>query len=187
MHWKQNVGAGLALLTAAAALLTVGYALGRDRNDALVHFLREKNQMLEGSEKTLRSEVEALKLELTRNHQPQSASARTLGEIQAPAIGNPDQKTSLVEKPEEEMSQVVSVSQGTTAQPFGGAILITFQTIQFTGNPPRYSVDAVLGKVGMTSKQVQGLAPGQALIYEGFEVRLMEINSLFAKFLVTRL
>ena len=187
VNWQQRVVAGLVLLAAVAAILTVGYALGKDHNEALLHFLREKNQMLEASEKTLRAEIEVLKRELTRNRQPQTASASTLVDIQTPPIGNPDPKTSLDETPEEGKSQLVSVSQGTTAQLFEGAILITFQAVQFAGNPPRYSVDAILGKVGKTSKEVQGLAPGQALIYEGFEVRLMEINSLFAKFLVTRL
>ena len=77
VNWKQRVGAGIVLLAAVAAILTVGYSLGKDHNDALVNFLREKNQALEAGEKTLRAEVEALKLELKQSRQPESSSAGT--------------------------------------------------------------------------------------------------------------
>jgi hypothetical protein len=80
VNWKQRVGAGLGLLAAVAAILTVGYSLGKDHNDALVNFLREKNQMLEAGEKTLRAEVEALKLELQQSRQSQPASTGPLVE-----------------------------------------------------------------------------------------------------------
>jgi hypothetical protein len=187
VNWKQRVVAGIVLLAAVAAILTVGYSLGKDHNDALVNFLREKNQMLEAGEKTLRAEVEALKLELQQSRPPQSSSAGTSVETQAPAIGTLYQKTSLPEKPDEERSQIVSISPGKTAQPFGGAILITFQGLRFEGSPPRYRVDATLGKVGKPSKEIQGITPGHVLIYEGFEVRLTDTDPFSVKFLVTRL
>jgi hypothetical protein len=187
VNWKQRVVTGIGLLAAVAAILTVGYSLGKDHNDALVNFLREKNQMLEAREKTLRAEVEALKLELQQRHPPQSSSTGTLVDAQALTGGNPDQRTSSPEKAEEAGSQVVSIFPGTTAQPFGGAILITFQGLRFEGNPPRYRLDATLGKVGKPSKDLQGIVPGQVINYEGFEVRLMDTNPLSAKFLVTRL
>jgi hypothetical protein len=187
VNWKQRVVAGIILLAAVAAILTVGYSLGKDHNDALVNFLREKNQMLEAGEKTLRAEVEALKLALKQSPQSQPASTGTLVEAQAPATANPAQKFSLPEKPEEARSQVVSIFPGTTAQPFGGAILITFHGLRFEGNPPRYRLDATPGKVGKPGKELQAIAPGQVVIYEGFEVRLTDINPLSAQFLVTRL
>jgi hypothetical protein len=187
VNWKQRVVTGFGLLAAVAAILTVGYSLGKDHNDALVNFLREKNQMLEAGEKTLRAEVEALKLELQQSLQSQLASTGTLVEAQAPATANPDQKAQLSEKPGEGRSQVISISPGTTAQPFGGAILVTFHGLRFEGNPPQYGVDATLGKVGKPSKELQGILPGQVVSYEGFELRLMDTNPLSAKFLITRL
>jgi hypothetical protein len=185
VNWKQRIGTGFGLLAAVAAILTVGYSLGKDHNDALVNFLREKNQMLEAAEKTLRAEAEALKLELQQSLQSQPASTGTLVEARAPATANPDQKALLSEKLREGTSQVISISPGTTAQPFGAAILVTFHGLRFGGNPPRYGVDATLGKVGKPSKELQGFLPGQVVTYEGFELRLMDTNPLSAKFLIT--
>jgi hypothetical protein len=41
--------------------------------------------------------------------------------------------------------------------------------------------------VGKPNKELQGITPGQVVIYEGFEVRLTDINPLSAKLMVTRL
>ena len=143
--------------------------------------------MLEVGEKTLRAEVEALKVELQQNRQPQSSSTGTSVGDQTSVIGTPDQKSSSAGTSHEGRSQIVSLSPGKTAQPFAGAILITFQGSRFEGNPPRYGADVTLGRVGKPSKDLQGITAGQVLIYEGFEVRLTDTDPFSVKFLVTRL
>jgi hypothetical protein len=186
VNWKQRIGGGIVFLAAVAAILGVGYSLGKDHHEALVNFLREKNQTLESTEKTLRAEVEALRLELKSPRQSQQTSAGTPAEGQVSTMGSPEQQASYP-NPEDGKPQTVSVSPGKTAQPFGGAILITFHGLRFEGNPPRHRVYATLGKVGKPSKELQGIDPGHVLIYEGFEVRLTDTEPFSVKFLVTRL
>ena len=79
------------------------------------------------------------------------------------------------------------VSPRKTAQPFGSAILITFHGLRLKEIRHGIAVYATLGKVGNPSKELQGIDPGHVLIYEGFEVRLMDTEPFSVKFLVTRL
>ena len=56
--------AGATLIGVGMACVAYGHSNGKDTNDGLVNYLREKNQEFEKTEVQLRSEVSSLKLEL---------------------------------------------------------------------------------------------------------------------------
>lgn len=180
MNWKQILGGGLTLIATIATILGVGYAIGKDHNEALVDFLREKNQAFESSEKTLRAEVENLKVEL------KSARISTINldaDIYGKTVAEATANGTLNVNPKP-YSTPVTVPSERTVSLFDDQLLITVQGIRFEGSPLRHRVYATIGKPGKPNKELNGVDPGFVIVYEGFEVRIVETDTFYAKFAV---
>lgn len=189
VNWKQIVGGGIGLIAAVATILGVGYAMGKDHNEALVSFLREKNQAFESTERNLRNEVESLKLDLKAARDGTSSAKNVLAPARAQAEAS--STGALASAPDAKVEYknpfTLTLTRGNTAQVFDEKLFITLQGLSFEGSPLRHRVFAIVGKSGKPNKELAGVDPGFALIYEGFEIRVIETDTFFAKFLVTRL
>lgn len=187
MSWKQILSGGLALLATLATIFAVAYAIGKDHNEALVNFLREKNQALESSQTVLMAQVEYLKVELKSSRVTATAAAT---EIRGNAVSEANATGSLNvgSKPSAQPSHVtITASTERTVSVFDGQLLITVQGIRFDGDPLRHRIYATLGKPGKANKELNGVDPGYVAVYEGFEIRVIETDTFYAKFSIARL
>ena len=180
---KERLIAGATIVGTVVACVALGYALGKDTNDGLVNFLRERNQVAEKTEVQLRAEVSALKLELQGSKQPTStlSGSAVLDPVTASggAAGN--------QKSDEQASVRVVLRTGETATPFDGRVLISLVGIKYHGDPLRHAVSASIGSPGKSNKTLESVDVGFAIVYEGYEVRLVASDTLTGTFLVTRL
>lgn len=81
------------------------------------------------------------------------------------------------------------LSEGQTAQPFDGEVLVTLHGIKFEGDPLRHRVYGSVGKTGRSNKDFggSGVDPGFSIVYEGFEIRILSVDTFVAEVKVTRL
>ncbi|WP_395026077.1 hypothetical protein [Comamonas odontotermitis] len=171
--------AGATLVGVGMACVAYGHSNGKDTNDGLVNYLREKNQEFEKTEVQLRSEVSSLKLELQG-----AKSAAAAYPMAAPGSASSD----LATKPSPSINvQRVTLKTGETAQLFGGKIAISLVGIKFEGDPLRHKVIGVIGSLGKQNKPMDSVDVGFAVVFEGHEVRLISSDTFTATFLVTHM
>lgn len=204
--WKEKLAANASwlgiILTTLGIGLAIGYPLGKDTNDGLVNYLREKNQTAEKTELLLRGEITALKLEL------QSKSARAEGAVlfgtsaflpggagsgkgsgiggaafaSGSATGTLTTKSALDMNREETILQI-----GQTTDFFDGKLSISLVGMVFEGAPQRYKSIAVIGSVGKANLNLDKVDVGYTAKFDSFEVRVLATDSLSSRVRVTRL
>jgi hypothetical protein len=159
-----------------AACIVIGYSLGKDTNDGLLNFLREKNQTSEKTESLLRAELSSAQLELQK-----------VKSLQTPPLQPSQSESSSSSPSEKKYSERFEILAGTTATAFGGDISISLVGINFGGNPLRHMATASIGAPGQKSKVLDQVDVGTSVIYNGFEIRVISTGTFGAIFLVARL
>ncbi|MEK6408525.1 MAG: hypothetical protein AABN34_16475 [Acidobacteriota bacterium] len=82
---------------------------------------------------------------------------------------------------------IVSVTPGDTATIFGDELRISLIGIGFESKPSRYRVSALVSSPGHDEMRITNADVGFSASYKAkFEIQLMEVDALFAKFQVTR-
>jgi hypothetical protein len=213
--WQEKLSANASwlgiVLTALGIGLAIGYPLGKDTNDGLVNYLRERFQAAEKTELLLRGEITALKLEL----QSKSAYAEgaTLNAISAlvpggagsgkgagtggeagggAASGAAEASGSatgaLTTKSALDMNREESILRvGQSTEFFADKLSISLVGMAFEGNPQRYKSIMVIGSVGKANLNLDKVDVGYAVEYENFEVRVLATDSLTSRVRVTKL
>lgn len=179
---KERLLAGATIVGAAIACVVFGYTIGKDTNDGLVNFLREKSQLAEITETKLRAEVSSLKLELQGT---KTATAPPVA-LDGAASGSASASADLATKPNNAIVERVTIRTGETAQLFGGQIAISVVGIKFDGDPLRHKVIGVIGSPGKQNKPMELVDVGFAAVYEEHEIRLIASDTFTATFIVTR-
>ena len=192
MEWIEIILGGLSVMATVSTFFGLGYLLGKDHNNALVDFLKENKKALEDTEKRLREEAEVLKLELQKSHAPQLTKGSEFkvsseGADRETEITGSEPEAARARKENRFKSEIVSVPRGKMAKVFEGDILITVQRISFEGSPLRHLVYATVGAFGKPTIELQAVDLGYVMQYHGFEVRVIEVDTFYAKFLVTQL
>lgn len=181
---KERLIAGATIVGTVVGCVAFGYSIGKDTNDGLVNFLREKNQATEKTETQLRAEVSSLKLELQSSKNNASSAAVPLS---GTATGTSSATASLTAKPSTETNfERVILRTGETARPFDGKIIVSLVGIKFEGDPLRHKVIATIGVPGKENKTIDKVDVGFAVVVEGYEVRVVASDTFGAAFLVTR-
>ena len=196
LSWWQIVGGGIALLASVATIYGIGYSFGKDSNDTLVNILREKNQTLENTEKTLRAEIESTKIEL-KGAQSLPQAIRNPEPLTIPKTLSPSSNRAPVSAiaplnpaPNTAITQTVSVGRGETIKLFGGELFITVQGLKFEYDPVvRYRVIGSIGAKGQPNKDFggNGAEAGAVFVYHGFEIRILKTETFNAEFMATRI
>ncbi len=209
--WQEKLSANASwlgiVLTALGIGFAIGYPLGKDTNDGLVDYLREKNQVAEKAESLLRGEITALKLEL------QSKSAYAEGAvlnstvalipggagsskgsgiggtaISGAAVVSGSATGTLTTKYALDMNREESILRiGQTTEFFDGELSISLVSMVFEGAPQRYKSIAVIGSIGKANLNLDKVDVGYAVKFENFEVRVLATDSLTSRVRVTRL
>jgi len=180
---KEQLIAGATSVGTVVACVAIGYAVGKDTNDGLVNFLREKSQISEKTENQLRAEVSALKLEL------QNSKQQTLALPANPALASaaPSASAGVPPKQDDLNSVRVVLKTGETISPFDGKIYISLVGISYQGVPLRHVVSATIGSTGKPSKALDSIDVGFSVVYEGYEVRVVASDTFTGTFLLTKL
>lgn len=182
---KDRVVAGVYLTATVSALLSLGYMFGKDTNESLLGYLREKNQAAEKTETRLQAEISSLKVELLTS---KNSGSSELTAVEGPAAGGGIESKSApaVEsvKPRFELSKI---DNKTTSSFFEGKIFVSVVGISYEGNPTRHMVFTTIGAPGKQSVTVEKADVGSVTFYEGYEIRLVASDTFTATFSVTRL
>ncbi len=181
---KEILIAGATILGASLACIAVGYSIGKDTNDGLLNYLREKNQAAEKMESQLRAEVSSLKLELQSSKsmgRPALASPSSPTAAASSGSGTPSSKPSARAETER-----VQIQTQTSASLFDGKVILSLTGISFEGEPLRNKVLATIGTPGKENRDLDKVDVGFAVVYEDYEVRVIASDTFSATFLVTR-
>lgn len=182
---KEQLIAAATIVGTVVGCVAFGYSIGKDTNDGLVNFLREKNQLSEKTEAQLHAEISSLKLELQSSKSVTSSVAATLS---ASGTATSSAAASLSTRPAVETnSESFSLRAGETARPFNGKIAVSLVGIKFDGDPLRYKIFATIGAPGKENKSLDKADVGYAVVFEGYEVRVVASDTFSATFLVTRI
>jgi hypothetical protein len=189
MSSKQILSGVIGLITTIALIIGGGYTLGKDHNDSLVNYLHDRNKDLESSEKDLLAQIENLKLELKSTQDKSLPIKGTMSATSDDAVMSGTGTVGKVQnaKSKDENSVTITLSSEDTSQLFDGKLYLTLQAISFEGNPLRHRIFATVGAPGKPNKDIVGADPGFALKYEGYEIRVIQTDTFYAKFLVTHL
>ncbi len=181
---KERVVGGIVLFAAITAIAALGYAVGKDTNDSLLSYLREKNQEAEKTETRLRAEISSLKLELKSTMGsvvPELAVVGSAeGGVSAPAPASPKEPAAV------DIERIVLNTQS-TASLFDGKVFVSLVGISFEGSPLRHKVMAALGSPGKQNMILDKVDVGYVATFEGYEVRVTASDTFTASFTITRL
>lgn len=209
--WQEKLSGNASwlgiLLTAWGIGLAIGYPIGKDTNDGLVNFLREKNQAAEKTELLLRGEITALKLEL--QSKSSFAEGATLNGaatfvpggvgsgkgsgaggnvISGAAVASGSATGTLTTRSALDMTREESLlREGQTAEFFEGKVSISLVGMAFEGAPLRYKAIMVIGSIGKKNVNLDRVDVGHVAVFENYEVRVMATDSLTARVRVTNL
>ena len=175
---------------AVLALLTLGYVIGKDTNDGLTNFLREKYQVAEKTESQMRAEISALKLELQSGRLPaQTTSQKSSAGAGEPTTSPPSSSTGspIAKSKEEDKNPRVSLYQSQSADLFDGQLSISLVGVKFEGDPLRHRVIAIFGSPGKERKTVDTVDVGFSTQYNGFEIVVVSAGTMTATFRARRL
>jgi hypothetical protein len=159
--------------------------VGKDTNESLLGYLREKNQEAGKAEVRLQAEVSSLKQELLTSKNSSGAGSAA---VEAPAEeggsnsrSTPDTKTVT---PSFERSKIDNKS---TNSFFDGKIFVSLVGISYEGDPIRHKVVATIGAPGKPSVTLDKVDVGSVTFFEGYEIRLVASDTFTATFVVTHL
>ena len=183
---KEQLVVGSTIVGAVIACIAIGYSIGKDTNDGLVNFLREKSQIAEKTETQLRGEISSLKLEL------QSSKEMATTSLNLPLSGKASSIASatgvLASKPTSEINaESVEIRTGETARIFNGKISISLVGITFEGDPLRHRASLTIGAPGKPNKTIEKVDVGFAILYEGYEIRVLSSDTFTVNILSTRI
>lgn len=178
---KERLIAGATIVGTVVGSVAFGYNIGNDTNDGLVNFLREKSQIADKAETQLRAEVSSLKLELQSSKNSAVPMPVTL------AAGASTAAASVAIKPSVDTStERVILQKGQSTGPFNGKLIVSLVGTSYEGNPLRYKVIATVGSPGKDNKSLEKVDVGFAVLFQGYEVRVIASDTFSATFLVTR-
>lgn len=183
---KERLIAGATIVGTVLGCLGLGYQVGKDTNESLVGFLREKTQEAEKTANQLRFEVSALKLELQSSGTLLASSdvvAKGEGAtaVAGAATGKATGEGTLSVATGAER---VVLQRGQTASLFEDKIIISLIGISFEGDPLRNRAFATVGSPGKKNASLESADVGHAVVFEGYEVRLVACDTFNAAFLV---
>ena len=178
---------GLVSIAAAAAIVTVGYSVGKDQGQAIIDLIKIERDSLKADLLKLSRENESLKVQLLTS---QSKPAKTLevtlkgskGNVEAlvePGVGLEPQETSNAP-----LSEELFLSTQKTGLLFNGAIQITLIATHYTGSPLRHQVLANVLIPGEAPFEIRNADPGSAFTVGRFQVLISESGTYSASFKV---
>jgi hypothetical protein len=177
--WLSLTLSLLPLLAIVGTFFGIGYQLGKDKDEALQTFLKEQvkdsKERNEDAQKKLDQAEQAVAL-LKNDLNICKASPQREG-TEAPT------HPSATNAGEAE----IQVITGETAKLFSGQLFVSVSAVQPSPtDPPRYQAFATLGAPGQKSEDFHGYT-GQAVVFDGFEARLTQVNAASARFHVRKL
>lgn len=182
--FKERLIAGATIVGAAVTCIAVGYSIGKDTNDGLLNFLREKNQTVENSETQLRAEVSSLKLELQSTKNVNATGTASLSGSAGAAASGAGSISSKALAAFDSVRVVLQTQSSVSL--FGGQVVVSLVGISFEGDPLRHKVIATIGAPGKVNRTLDKVDVGFATVFEGYEVRLVASDTFSATFVVTR-
>ncbi|ATN93574.1 hypothetical protein VW6S_22 [Pseudomonas phage VW-6S] len=183
--FKERIITGVCLVATVSALFGLGYGFGKDTNESLLSFLREKNQEAEKTENRLRAEISSLKLELLTS---KKSGGSELAAVDKPAEGGViDSKSAPTIEPVKPSFEVSQIDTQSTSSFFDGKVFVSLVGISYEGNPTRHKVVATIGAPGKQSVTLEKVDVGSVTVFEGYEIRLVASDTFTATFSVTRL
>lgn len=178
---KERLIAGATIIGSVFACFAVGYSVGKDTNDGLLNFLREKNQASEKIEAQLHAEISALKLEIqSKEFTQRPQSTPSSGQQSSPQASAPR----AAQTPQTER---VSLNPGQSINVFGGELIISLIQVDFSDAPLRHKAIATVGAPGQQNKLLDKVDVGYSITVAGFDVRVVRTGFQSATFLVTKL
>lgn len=182
---KDRIIPSVGIAATISIFFTIGYSVGKDTNESLIGYFREKNQEAAKTEARLLAEISSLKVELITS---KNNSGSELHAVDEPvAGGGADSKSAPTTESVKPKSELSKVDNKSTSSFFDGKIFVSVVGINYEGSPTRHVVFATIGAPGKQSVTIEKADVGSVTFFEDYEIRLVASDTFTATFVVTRL